>query len=416
MRFRGALALVIAAALLCAAASPARAQAINWVQRGNDAVSRGQLREAIADFTAATVQLPLDPAPWYNRALAYASLGQTADSLADARHAVALQPFLDEGFALIARLEQDVGHYDAGLSSIDRAIALKPGEDAYRVRRAALLRLSNRLPEAAAEYDRVLGRDPRSIDALHGKAEIFLNEHRDPEALQLVQRYAALVPGDADANVAIAGLLVQTGRAQDGLDWIAAHPSADPRLIDYKVEALLRLGKRAAATAALPAGAAGESPFRASLRAQLAFEAGRCDEAAAAYRIASAAPGASALTWRNFGSASACAHAYPTAVNALTRAIELNPTDALARRYRASAYRALQNRDAAIADAVEALRLGGPDADLLMLLGVDEYLAGSRERGRRDFTRGCALLDPSQTAKLQRCAEQLPKMSDAKQG
>lgn len=392
----------------------AEAQAINWVQRGNDAVSRGHLDEALADFTRATNQTPLDPAPWYNRALTYSRLGRNAEALADAKQSITVQAFFDEGFALIARLDKDLGKLDDALSSIDRAVALKPQDAHYRVQRAQVLYLLNRPAEAGAEYTEALRRDPNSIEALHGEAEILLNQHRDQEALQLLQRYAALAPDDRDANVAAAGLLVQTGRSQDALAWIDSHGSSDPRMTDFKVKALLQLGNRSAANAALPHVAAGESAYRASLRGQLAFEAGRCGEAATAYRVAASAADATSLTWRNFGSASACAYEYPTAVSALTRAINLNPGDAVARRYRASAERALGNRRAAIEDAREALQLGGPDADLLMMLGIDEYLAGSQEEGRRDYATGCGLLDASQTEKRRLCAEQIPKMSAPK--
>ena len=256
----------------------------------------------------------------------------------------------------------------------------------------------------------VLGREPNSVRALHGRAEVLLAQHQDREALQLLQRYVGLAPDDSDANVATAGLLVAAGRSRDALTWIGVHPSLDPRMTDYKVRALMQLGNRSAALAALPPNAAGESAYRASLRGQLAFEAGRCRDAAEAYRAAAAAPDATALAWRNVGSASACAQDYDAAVAALTRSIELNPADPLARRYRASAHRALGQRRAAIEDAEAALRLGGPDADVLMLLGVDEYLAGVHEQGRRDYARGCGLLNPAQTEKRKLCAEQLPRL------
>jgi len=399
--------------VLCAlafAGIPAAADNVNWLQRGNEAANQGKLQEAIADFTQATLQLPLQPEPWYDRALAYSRLGMNAEALADARHAVSLQAFFDEGYALIARLDKDLGKLDDALSNIDRALALKPRDETYHVQRAEILLLLGRLPEASSEYADLLRRDPNSLKALHGRAEILLAQHNDREALQVLQKYAALSPGDSDVNVVTAGLLVQTGRPQDALTWIAAHPTADPRMTDFRVKALMLLGKTKDANAALPPVAPNEPAYRASLRGQLAFDAGRCREAEDSYRAAAAAPDATALTWRNVAAASACAHDYDTAVTAATRAINLKPTDALAYRYRASAYRAQGNRSAAIADAAEALRLGGPDADLLMLLGVDEYLSGLRERGRDDYAKGCALLDASQTEKRRLCAAQLPKM------
>jgi tetratricopeptide (TPR) repeat protein len=407
---------VLALLLVAALAGPVRADQVNWNQRGNDAVRRGNLAQAIVDFTRATEQIPNDPVAWYNRALVYSRLGKNGEALADAQRSVSVNPLFDEGSALVSRLQRELGEYDAALASIERALAVRSGEVSYHVTRADLLRLLHRTPGALAEYEDALRRDARSAAALHGLAEVRLEQQRDGEALALLKRYVAVAPDDPDVNVVVAGLLAKTGRPQDALAWIAGHPSADPRMTDYNVRALLMLGRTGAAVAALPASARGESPYRASLRAEIAFRAGRCREAADAYRAAASAPlpdappGADALAWRNAGAASACAKDYEAAVAELTRAIDLNPRDPLARRYRADAHRALGSRLAAIEDARAALALGGPEANLLMMLGIDEYLAGSRAAGKHDYERGCALLDSAQTEKRELCTAQLAKM------
>ena len=409
-------AAVLAVCLVAALAGLARAEQINWNQRGNDAVRRGDLAQAILDFTRATEQIPNDPVAWYNLALVYSRLGKNGEALADAQRSVSVNGLFDEGSALVSRLQRELGDYDAALASIDRALAVRSGEAAYHVARADLLRLLHRTPEAVAVYEEALRRDARSAGALRGLAELRLEQRRDPEALALLKRYVAVAPDDPDVNVVVAGLLAKAGRPADALAWIAGHPSADPRMTDYKVRALLMLGRTGAAVAALPASARGESAYRASLRAEIAFREGRCREAAGAYRIAAstplsdAAPGSDALAWRNAGAASACAKEYEAAVADLTRAIDLNPRDPLARRYRADAHRALGSRRAAIDDARAALELGGAEANLLMMLGIDEYLAGSRAAGKRDYERGCALLEPAQTDKRALCALQLAKM------
>ncbi|MEA2784202.1 MAG: hypothetical protein QOF71_306 [Candidatus Eremiobacteraeota bacterium] len=401
--------------LIAALGGPARADQINWNQRGNDAVRRGDLAQALVDFTRAVEQIPNDPAPWYNRALVYSKLGKNGEALADAQRSVSVNPLFDEGSALAARLQEELGDYPAALASIDRALAVRSGEVSYHVTRARVLRLLHRTTDAVSEYEDALRRDARFAPALHGLAEVRLEQQRDRDAVALLKRYVAVSPDDSDVNVVVAGLLAKTGRAEDALAWIAAHGSADPRMTDYRVRALLSLGRTAAAGAALPASARGESAYRASLRGELAFHAGRCREAADAYRVAAASPvaetpGADALAWRNAGAASACAKDYDAAVSALTRAVDLNPRDPLARRYRADAHRALGNRAAAIGDARAALELAGPEANLLMMLGIDEYLAGSHATGKRDYERGCALLDPAQTEKRELCTAQLAKM------
>jgi len=414
LRWGALLALLLVAALI----GPAGADQINWNQRGSDAVRRGDLAQALVDFTRATEQIPNDPVAWYNRALIYARLGKNGEALADAQRSVSANPLFDEGSALVARMQQELGEYDAALASIEHALAIRSGEVPYHLARADLLRLLHRTPEAVGEYEDALRRDARSAAALHGLAEVRLEQQRDRDALALLKRYVAVAPDDPDVNVVVAGLLAKTRRSEDALAWIAAHASADPRMTDYKVRALLMLGRTAAAGAALPASVRGESAYRASLRAEIAFRAGRCREAADAYRAAAsapppdAAPGSYALAWRNAGAASACAKDYEAAVAELTRAIDLNPRDALARRYRADAHRALGSRRAAIDDARAALELGEPEANLLMMLGIDEYLDGSHAIGKHDYERGCALLDPAQTEKRELCTVQLAKMKN----
>lgn len=406
-----AAALIAALALAPCTAPRAAAQTPpNWVQRGNDAAAQGRIREALNDYTRATEQIPNDPVPWFNRARMYSLLGQNAEALADAEHAISLNGLFDEGFALIARLRKAMGQYPQALASIDRAVALKPQSAAYRAQRADVFLVLERSADAAAEYEAALRIDPNSIDALHGEAQALIAMRRDRDALPYLKRYVAIAPDDPDANVATAGLLVAAGRSQDALDFIKAHPSNDPRMTDYRVRALMQVGNRAAAVAALPAAGPNDSAYRASLRGQLAFEAGRCGEAADAYRVAAKASDATPLTWRNYGAASACANDYPAAIAALTRAIGLNPLDPLARRYRADVYRRTGNLAGAIEDARAALRLGGEDADLLMLLGIDEYRAGALRDGVRDYAQGCALLPATATEKRRLCEEQLPKM------
>ncbi|HWT06164.1 MAG TPA: tetratricopeptide repeat protein, partial [Xanthomonadales bacterium] len=219
-------AALLAVLLVAPLAGPARAaDQVNWNQRGNDAVRRGDLAQALVDFTRATEQIPSDPAPWYNRALVYSKLGKNGEALADAQRSVSVNPLFDEGRALVASLQRELGEYGAALASIDRALAVRSSEVPYHLARAELLRLLHRTPEAIAEYEDALRRDARSAQALHGLAEVRLEQQHDRDALALLRRYVAVAPDDADVNVVVAGLLAKTGRSEDALAWIAGHAS-----------------------------------------------------------------------------------------------------------------------------------------------------------------------------------------------
>ena len=185
-------------------------------------------------------------------------------------------------------------------------------------------------------------------------------------------------------------------------------------MTDYKVRALLMLGRTAAAVAALPASARGESGYRASLRARSRFAKGGAVKPptpiASPHRRRFPKQRLRRVPRRSRGATPArrarARKSTRPRVADLTKAVDLNPRDPLARRYRADAHRALGHRLAAIDDARAALALGGPEANLLMMLGVDEYLAGvAGDRQARLRTRlRAARCSPSREARAVRRA------------
>ena len=108
--------------------------------------------------------------------------------------------------------------------------------------------------------------------------------------------------------------------------------------------------------------------------------------------------------------ANICAKHARQAIAALDNALAIEPSDALALRYRADARRTIGDIPGAIGDATRSLALDPTNATLLMMLGVDEYRSGKHTRGTEHYGRGCALLAISETTRRQTCALQLSKM------
>ena len=403
------VALLVATSTLAAAKS----SVVNWVEVGNRAMDQGDLHRAIIAYSRAVEAIPEDPAAWYDRARAYATMGKTVEAIADARTSIAVRRDFDEGFALLARLEHERGDDVSALGYADRAVALKPAVVDYRLRRASVLRALGRADAAAADYEAAIAVNPALPDALRGLAEVQLDRHRDAEAMRTLQRYAAVSPHDADANAAYAALLVEAHRYGEALDWSRTHPSSSAEMKTASAAALMNLGQTADAEAMLGPPSPDEAPSLMRLRGEIAFRDHRCAAAADAFDRAAAADAHDAELFRDDGVADLCAGRNVAAQTALSRALSLDARDGLSLRYRADARRALGDLAGAIADGRRALALTGPAAHPLMLLGIDEYTTGDRRQGRSDYALGCSLLPPSEVAERAVCRAQLHHMSSS---
>jgi tetratricopeptide (TPR) repeat protein len=396
---------------LCPLAANSVPSVTNWVERGNQATIRGDLVEALQDYTKATNQVPGDPVPWYDRALTYKNLGRIPEATADARRAIELQPSFSDGCWLLAHLLQLSGNTDEALSMASRAVGLTPDSVAYRSRRAAILVDMMRPSEAKADYEFILGRNPNDLDSLQGLAYVLFSMNDQKSALLILKRYITLVPvehRDDTTVIALADLLMGHGRYADAFVYLSQHSSTSPRATESKARALLGMGRRDEALALLSSSShEGVSSLR--LRGIVLFEGARCAEAADAFREASRLEPKDALTLRNLGAAFLCANQVPAARDALRRAIRLNPADTLAYRFEADASRRLGDLDDAVRNARTFLALGGDDSRVLLMLGVDEYRAGDKARGTADYERGCSLAVAG-SRDLELCKAQLPKM------
>jgi tetratricopeptide (TPR) repeat protein len=390
----------------------------NFNDLGNQATQRGDFTEALADYTHAIEQSPELPEPLYNRALTYSRLHRDREALNDALASIRVAPLFADGFALSARLYRDAGNLDAADRSIERARLLKPDRTAYRVLAAEIRERENRIADAATLLATVIAMDPSDSDSTYNLARLRIDQHRATEALPLLQRYVQLVPNSSDVTTLVAEIFLNANRPIDALDWLDHHPTKNESAVDDRARALLMLGKKEAAAALLAENSTIVTPYRERVRGDLELRAGDCSAAEMHYAAASAnlKPSTAATRdehfffWRNFAVANICANHARQAITALDNALAIEPSDALALRYRADARRTSGDILGAIGDATQALALDPTNATLLMMLGVDEYRVGNHTQGRAHYKHGCALLAISETASRQTCALQLSKM------
>ncbi len=391
---------------------------INHNELGNQAAERGDLPTALAEYTRAIIQTPDIPEPLYNRAVTYSKLHRDSEALADALGTIKIAPLFSEGFALCARLYRDAGDLEKADRSIEGARSLQPERAAYAVLAADIREREHRISDAASLLATVVAKDPRDSESTYNLARLRIEQHRDAEAVPLLKRYATLVPGATDVITLVPEIYLNANRPVDALDWLDHHPEKSESAIDNRARALLMLGRKSEAAVLLAENPIAVSTYRERVRGDLELRAGDCPAAENHYAAASAnlKPTTAATreenfsTWRNFAVAHICANHAQQAIAALDNALVIEPSDALALRYRADARRASGDIPGAIADATRALAHDPKDANLLMMLGVDEYRTGKHARGAAHYRLGCDLLASDETVKRAACAQQLPKM------
>ena len=119
------------------------------------------------------------------------------------------------------------------LADYTRAVELAPDDNAYRVERAKLLLRRGDHGGALEELDRVLSREPRSIDALFGRAAVRLSERKPEAALPDLATLDSALPKESVQRQELAQMYEAAGRPDVAISqwngWIELHPD-DARL------------------------------------------------------------------------------------------------------------------------------------------------------------------------------------------
>jgi len=383
---------------------------VNWVDEGNLATERHDLVEALRDYRFAIGQLPQSPIPRYDRALTYMRLGRAIEALADVRIAIALDYRFGDGYALMAHLLEDTGALVDADVAASRAIDFDPNRIEYRLRHADISLKREQLDAAASDFDVVLAREPANLEALRDLAGVRLAQHRERDVVGLLQRYLKgnkQAEDDADVTIALSSLMIDGKAYGDALHYLDRRPIDRPDAVRNRARALDELGRHDATIALLKKT---DDPESNRILGEIAFAQHHCDVARDAFQAAASAAPTDSLRWNDLAAASLCANDFRTAAYASARAVELDPSDAKAFRYRANALRGIGDLPSSIRAAHRALDLGGDEARLLMMVGIDEYTIGKKRLGYLDYKRGCDALSDPASADARACSRQLPKM------
>jgi tetratricopeptide (TPR) repeat protein len=181
------------------------------------AIAAGNLGEykASADAWDAYVQLdPDDDAGRRERGFAHAHIGQLDAGLADLRWYVARHPDDAEAWYELG-IAESAKDPDTGMSSLDKAIALKPDFAAARSVRGALYYREGKPEAALPDLELAAAGEPGSAMIQYRLGQVYLALDRLSDALRYFRRAAELAPNDYPAQVHLANALAEAGQTAE---------------------------------------------------------------------------------------------------------------------------------------------------------------------------------------------------------
>nr|WP_221471589.1 tetratricopeptide repeat protein [Amycolatopsis umgeniensis] len=299
-----------------------------WSDRGNLFRNRGDWAEALEDLNRAVELDPIYAFSWRGRGSARAELGDLEGAMADLDEAIRLQP--EHAWAYTARSEvyEKLEEPRKAISELDIAIRLDPDYAWAISERARLLAGLGENDEALAEYRAAAALRPKAVYYLTELAR-FLGKNGDEDAASKIFDDAVRVdPGNPRAHAIRAGFHQLGGRHRLAIDGFTAALRIDP---GYE--------------------------WACYWRGRVHDELGDHQAALADFERASELAPEDAENRLRCGMSLVLMKKPSEALEALDRAIELEPADEWAYVWRALARRALDDDTAALAEIDIALAM-----------------------------------------------------------
>jgi predicted O-linked N-acetylglucosamine transferase (SPINDLY family) len=252
--------------------------------------------------------------------------GQLSQAEALYRDVLKMQPDNADALHFLGVLQSQQGRREAGLSLIDRAVAVNPRSAAAFYNRAGILRDMKRLEEALESYDRALALKADHHAALNNRGAVLHDLKRYSEAVQSFDRAIAMKPDSADAFSNRAISLVELGRLDEALESFR-------RSLEI----------------------AGDNPTAQFGRGNALSGLGQLEEALSAYDAALSLMPYDARILTNRGTVLVRLNRYEQAVDSFNRAVIADPQDAEACKSRGDALIHLRRASEALASYDQAL-------------------------------------------------------------
>jgi len=177
-------------------------------QEGVAAFSSGNFEQAAKLFEAAIAQSPAVPALHVNLALAYFRLNRQTDAVASLEKAAALGPNEAAIQYQLGSAYVEMKAYDKAAAALEKGLASNPNlaTDPLAVEAVSTLGAvyfaQGKIPEAEAQFARVLVATPGAPGATLGMAKIHFSKNDVQKALELFDQVVANHPGTPEARQA----------------------------------------------------------------------------------------------------------------------------------------------------------------------------------------------------------------------
>jgi tetratricopeptide (TPR) repeat protein len=149
-----------------------------------------------------------------------------ADAELQYREGIAKDPKSAEAYYRLGLTEVQLQKLTAALADFQRAVALNPANEMYRVQQANLALLiyeadpsaQKLYDQVASEADRLLQQNAGSFDGLRLRADVLIIDRKPDEALTLLKKANAIQPSDPNVILPMVRALLALGRTSEADD------------------------------------------------------------------------------------------------------------------------------------------------------------------------------------------------------
>jgi tetratricopeptide (TPR) repeat protein len=186
---------------------------------GNALLTLGKASEAVTVFESLSRQLPGHQPLRRTLARAYSEGGRFAEAEALLQALVKSDPKDADSWYGLGLLNYRSGYYAAALKALDTALGLSVQHLDARIYRAGALDALGRVPEAEAEFQKLLEAPAlRTQPGLQlGYGQLLLQSGRNKEALDRFDQATQLAPELSDAQLWRARALLRIGRVNEAM-------------------------------------------------------------------------------------------------------------------------------------------------------------------------------------------------------
>lgn len=165
--------------------------------------------------------LELDPTyvdAWYSKGLTFRAMNRYDDAIAAFQQAIALNDSMAIIYKNLADALRTCGRYQEALAAYERVIALDPSSSAY-TDKGITLRLLHQFDAALTAHDKALRQDDKDAYAWHSRGRTYFAMGKYEPALKNIDEALHLKPDNDEFARSRVQVMIKQGRFEDALQW-----------------------------------------------------------------------------------------------------------------------------------------------------------------------------------------------------